>query len=166
MGSPINLHEAGCMDRFTRNCTIYPQGDQQWVFIYHTRSAAHKIITLMRVKKFPYSWLRKQEQGEANKSLFVLILYTLGTLYNSRFDYWMPLCTRGVLDYDHECLNPSQAFTWPAAQKSFSSCQELDIIITLTYNAVCGDDVQESFQLSSNKCKTILSGCPPISNST
>jgi hypothetical protein len=28
MGTPINLHEAGCMDRFTRNCTIYPQGDQ------------------------------------------------------------------------------------------------------------------------------------------
>jgi hypothetical protein len=99
----------------------------------------------MRVKNFPYSWLRKQEQGEANKSLFVLILYTLGTLYNSRFDYWMPLCTRGVLDSDHECLNPSQAFTWPAAQKSFSSCQELDINITLTYNAVCGDDVMRAF---------------------
>jgi hypothetical protein len=28
MGTPINLHEAGCMDRVARNCTIYPQGDQ------------------------------------------------------------------------------------------------------------------------------------------
>lgn len=70
------------------------------VFIKHKRNEAHKIIPLMRMEKFTYSWLRKQEQGEADKGLFVGILYTLGNLYNIRFDYWMPLCTR-----DHECLH-------------------------------------------------------------
>jgi hypothetical protein len=39
------------------------------------------------MEKITYSQLRKQEQGEADKGLFVVILYTLGTLYNIRFDY-------------------------------------------------------------------------------
>jgi hypothetical protein len=57
----------------------------------------------------------------------------------------MPLCTRDVLEYDHECLNPSQAFTWFATHWSSPPCQELDINIILTYNVICGNDVHESF---------------------